>query len=49
MTYILDDDKEKTTSNVKYLTPTEFEEEWERLFPSMRDKDLPSLIRAQAD
>jgi len=49
MNQILDGNQEKTTNNVKYLTPDEFEAEWVKLFPLLADQELPSLIRAQAD
>ncbi len=49
MSQILDGNKEKTTDNVKFLTPTEFEEEWNKLFPAFSENELPVLIRVQAD
>jgi hypothetical protein len=49
MSQILVGNQDKTTNNVKYLTPEEFEAEWIQLFPLLADQELPSLIRLQAD
>jgi hypothetical protein len=44
----MDDNKDKSSERVNYMTQDEFDKEWKKLFP-LGDKELPALLRGQAE